>query len=216
VSALVREGLYAGSQRVLGFGERIQARRAALLAQRNQSSLTPKRAAPPPVIASLPAVSPELSAAAEAPAPDASEALADASASAELNDAAPVSEGDDVTSVLAEAKALSEKGRELRALELLRRAARQHKDNPAVLDSLIKALQKTRSWGEALRFARRRVELDQSPDARLDLARLERATGHRERALALLTPLTEDANAGSQARELLRSLTGTESVALRD
>jgi hypothetical protein len=84
------------------------------------------------------------------------------------------------------------------------------------LGALIKALQKNRSWGEALRFARRRVELDASPEARLELARLERATGHRDRATALLTPLTDDAEAGPQARELLRALTGTEPVALRD
>jgi tetratricopeptide (TPR) repeat protein len=218
VSLALRDGIHAGSERVLGLADRLQARRAALLAQKNQ---TPGAEKPVAQAALLPAARAADSPVTEPPteaAADASEALADAAASAEASGtgAAAAVEGDDVTSVLAEAKALGDKGRELRALELLRRAARQHKDSPALLESLIKALQKNRSWGEALRFARRRVELDGSSDARLDLARLERATGHRERALALLTPLADDANAGTQARELLRTLTGSESVALRD
>jgi tetratricopeptide (TPR) repeat protein len=224
LNAALHDGIHASTERMLGFAHRIQDRRAALLAQRNQSSLPVKSAAP----AAVAAPAQLRVATAGTPATSVSEALADATASAEsdaepnelspaqANDASSAAENNDVTRVLAEAKALADKGRELRALELLRRAARQHGDDVAVLESLIKALQKNRSWGEALRFARRRVELDASSEARLDLARLERATGHRERALALLTPLADDASAGTQARELLRSLTGSEPVALRD
>jgi serine/threonine-protein kinase len=222
VNLALRDALHAGTERVSGFADRIQARRAALLAERSQGLATAKPAAPAALLPAAPPAPAELSAGeapaptTEAPIPDASEALAEATASAEADGAAPAPEGDDVASALAEAKALSDKGRDLRALELLRRAARQHKNSPAVLESLIRALQKNRSWGEALRFARRRVELDKSSEARLDLARLERATGHRERAVALLTPLADDASTGGQARELLRSLAGSESVALRD
>jgi tetratricopeptide (TPR) repeat protein len=229
VGTALRDGFQMASERVAGFAGRVQARRAALIAERNRA-LPGAKAAAPAALPATPEAEPKVAEAdTTAAAPNTSEATAsdetnpaddgevDATvASADQSDSAPADKDAAVESVLAEAKALSDKGRELRALELLRRAARQHKNNPAVLDSLIKALQKNRSWGEALRFARRRVELDKSAAARLDLARLERATGHRERALALLNRLAEDPAAGSQARELLRSLTGSESVALRD
>ncbi|HWA77244.1 MAG TPA: protein kinase [Polyangiaceae bacterium] len=230
VGTALRDGFQMASERVAGFAGRVQARRAALIAERNRALPEAKAAAPVALLPAAPEAKPaDADADTAVAAPNASEASAsseaneaddgevDASvASADQTDSAPADKDAAIASVLAEAKALSDKGRELRALELLRHAARQHKNSPAVLDSLIKALQKNRSWGEALRFARRRVELDKSPTARLDLARLERATGHRERALALLNPLAEDPAAGPQARELLRSLTGSESVALRD
>jgi hypothetical protein len=84
------------------------------------------------------------------------------------------------------------------------------------LGELAAALEKTRSWGEALRVARQRVELDSGPRARFALAKLERATGHRDRAVALLSALTGDDTVGADARELLRNLTGSARVALRD
>ncbi|HET9932352.1 MAG TPA: serine/threonine-protein kinase [Polyangiaceae bacterium] len=120
-----------------------------------------------------------------------------------------------VTEQLERARVLAEKGRELRALALLRSLARRHAKDPNVLAALTQALQKNRSWGEALKVARQRVSVDGSPQARLELARVERASGHRERAIALLNPLTQVAETQAAARELLRSLGGTERVALR-
>ena len=117
---------------------------------------------------------------------------------------------------LAEAKALTDKGRELKALDVLRRAAERHPDDVELLGALSQALSKNRSWGEALRVARHRAELDSSAPARFDLARLERATGHRERAIELLNGLIGDDQHGSAARELLKSLSGTSRVALGD
>jgi serine/threonine-protein kinase len=121
-----------------------------------------------------------------------------------------------VEAALAEASALTLQGRELRALELLRKAAERNPKEPLLLRALASALAKNRSWGEAVRVARRGAEVDPSPETRLELARLERATGHRERAVAILQRLVQDERAGAAAREMLRGLTGNDRVALRD
>ncbi len=118
--------------------------------------------------------------------------------------------------LLGRAEQLTASGRELKALEVLRRAGEQYPREPAVLGALAKALSKNRSWGEAVRVARRRVELDPSSSARLELARLERATGHRDRAISLLAALASDEAAGADAKELLKALTGSETLASRD
>ena len=104
----------------------------------------------------------------------------------------------------------------MKSLDVLRRAAERHADDPELLGALSHALQQNRSWGEALKVARHRAELDQNAEARFDLARLERATGHRERAIELLNGLTGDGAHGSAARELLKSLNGASRVALSD
>jgi hypothetical protein len=121
-----------------------------------------------------------------------------------------------VQSVLADVKTLREKGRDLRALERLRRAAKQHPANSELLGELVESLAKTRTWGEALRVARRRAELDSSAEAQLDLIRIERATGNRERAIAVAAALAGQPDAPAEAQELLRSLKGGQAVALRD
>lgn len=117
---------------------------------------------------------------------------------------------------LSEASELTRQGKGLKALQLLRETAAGHADDPRVLAALTHALSKNGSWGEALRAARQRAGLDPSPDALWDLARLERATGHRERAVAVLEKLVQDEQTGAQAREMLRALTGSGRVAFRD
>ncbi|HYO97627.1 MAG TPA: protein kinase [Polyangiaceae bacterium] len=148
------------------------------------------------------------------------EALADAEASAAadtiLPSASTPAQDDAAERLLREASALTEQGRDLRALEVLRRAARKHGKDPAVLAAFAKALSRNRSWGEAVRVARQRLELDQSLEARLELARLERATGHRERALELLKLVVRSEGAPEESRELLRQWTGDQTLALRE
>jgi len=129
---------------------------------------------------------------------------------------APQSAAAEVDAVLEESSRLTREGRELKALHLLRTASESHPQEPRVLAALADALSRTRSWGEALRVARRRASLDASPEAKLDLARFERATGHRDRAIAILEGLVPDERAGAKAREMLRTLTGNSRVALRD
>jgi tetratricopeptide (TPR) repeat protein len=148
------------------------------------------------------------------------DALADAEAStaaeATLPSASGAAQETGADRLLREAMVLTEQGRELRALEVLRRAARKHGKDPAVLAAFARALSKNRSWGEAVRVARQRLELDQSLDARLELARLERATGHRERALELLKVVVRSEGAPEESRELLRQWTGDQTLALRE
>jgi hypothetical protein len=50
--------------------------------------------------------------------------------------------------------------------------------------------------------------LDPSPEARLSLARLERATGHKERAVALIDGVLKDDPASADAKTLLGEIRG--------
>jgi hypothetical protein len=74
---------------------------------------------------------------------------------------------------------------------------------------------KTGAWGEALRTAQRRTAIDSSADARLELARVERAMGNRERALALVKEILKDPDAPAEAKALLNALSPNDRVAFR-
>lgn len=224
----IKSSLHAASERVLSLAGQVQARRDNLLTERAASTATPPVAVVAPekaAIEALPSLAQEPVTVDEPATPNAAtdseetsvatnDDQSDAGASEEPTQAAADPE---VTALLAEAKALTAKGRDLKALDLLRRGAARHPKSPEVFATLAESLARTRSWGEAVRVARRRFELDPSPKAALDLARLERRTGHRERAVALLEKLTDDANVAGEAKELLRALgAGTSRVALRD
>jgi thioredoxin-like negative regulator of GroEL len=73
---------------------------------------------------------------------------------------------------------------------------------------------KTGAWGEAQRTARRRAALDPSADARLELARVERAMGNRERALELVMNVLKEPAAPAEAKALLAALSPAGQVAL--
>ena len=117
---------------------------------------------------------------------------------------------------LARAEAFEREGRDLRALEVLRAAASAESASSELLSRLTRALMKTGAWGEAQRSARRRAALDPSADARLELARVERAMGNRERALDLVKEVLKDPDAPAQAKNLLSTLSPVGRVALRD
>jgi tetratricopeptide (TPR) repeat protein len=117
---------------------------------------------------------------------------------------------------LARAAAFEGEGRALRALEVLRAAAAEPGAGADVLSRLTRALMKTGAWGEALRVAERWRALDPSADARLELARVERAMGNRERAVELVKEVLKDPDAPAEAKALLRTLVPGDRVALRD
>lgn len=123
---------------------------------------------------------------------------------------------DEVAQILARAQALSRDGRDLPGLALLRRAATAHPESSEILGAYALAAQKNQAWGEAVKVARERAKIDDGPEARLLLARLERATGHRERALELLKQVVRDEAGPPEARALWTSWTGESRVALRD
>lgn len=118
--------------------------------------------------------------------------------------AAPMTED----SVIAKSDALWDRGAKLRSLELLKRAAKKSPNDAAVFKALAARAEDMREWGEAVKAARRWALLDPTSDARLSLARLERATGHKERALALVEGVIKDDPASPDAKNLLGEMRG--------
>ncbi len=110
--------------------------------------------------------------------------------------------------MLVRAEELWRKGSKLRALALLRRAARKAPDDAVVHRALAARAAETGAWGEAVKAARRSVELAPSSEGRLELARLERATGNRGRALALIQGVIRDEPESTEAKALLGELRG--------
>jgi len=111
-------------------------------------------------------------------------------------------------SVLGQADALWEKGAKLRALALLKRASKKTPNDASVQKALVGRAEQMAEWGEAVKAARRWALLDPSSEARLSLARLERATGHKERALALIDGVIRDEPASPDAKTLLAEMRG--------
>jgi serine/threonine-protein kinase len=120
------------------------------------------------------------------------------------SEAAPSSEN----AALAKIDALWEKGAKIKALALLKRAAKKTPNDAAVYKSLAGRAEQMASWGDAVKAARRWALLDPSSEARLSLARLERATGHKERAVALIEGVLKDDPASPDAKTLLGEMRG--------
>jgi tetratricopeptide (TPR) repeat protein len=110
--------------------------------------------------------------------------------------------------MLARAEDLWERGAKIRALGVLRRAARKTPNDAAVHKALAARAEETGAWGEAVKAARRWALLESSSEARLALARLERATGHRERAVALIEGVIKDDPSSPDAKTLLGEMRG--------
>jgi serine/threonine-protein kinase len=126
----------------------------------------------------------------------------------------PALENEAAARALAEFERLRSSGRALKALHAIRQAASDHPREPAVLRAYTRAAQESKAWGEARRAALRWVESDPSAEARLSLARLERATGNLARALALLTELAREDPKSEEVKRLLRALPSDQKLAL--
>ena len=116
---------------------------------------------------------------------------------------------------IAEAHKLSAQGNKNKALNVLRQAAKRHPSDAKVLQELASAAEEDRAWGEAARAARRWVAVAPSVDSKLELARLERKTGHRARALELVRSVVKDNPDSPEAHAMLSQLGGSERVALQ-
>lgn len=110
--------------------------------------------------------------------------------------------------VLARVDALWDQGAKIRAFAMLQRAAKKAPNDVALHKALAERAEQMASWGDAVRAARRWALLDPSSEARLSLARLERATGHRERALSLIEGVMKEDPASVDARTLLGEMRG--------
>ena len=119
----------------------------------------------------------------EAPAASATEADTDAS---ETASGEPASEATPAAAALARFEELRAKGRDLKALGVIRTAARAFPRDPAILKTYVQAAEASKAFGEAHKAAQRWAEIDRSTAARLTLARLERATGNSPKAFAIL------------------------------
>ncbi len=116
---------------------------------------------------------------------------------------------------IAEADKLRSAGNKLKALNVLRAAAKKSPRDAKVLEELARMAEQNRAWGEAVRSERRVVALDGSTNSKLELARLERKTGHRGRALELVRNVLKDTPDSPDARAMLAQLGGSEQLALR-
>jgi tetratricopeptide (TPR) repeat protein len=116
---------------------------------------------------------------------------------------------------LAQAQELTAKGNKLKALNVLRRAAKTSPNDVKVLEALAAAAEQDRAWGEAVRTVRHLVEVEPSAESKLQLARLERKTGHRERALQLVRSVLNDNPESPEAHAMLGQLGVEARVALQ-
>lgn len=153
----------------------------------------------------------------DAPAPSDAPAAGDAVAAAEQVDLSEEQEvevkgapeaRDADSPVLAQVDALWDKGAKIHALALLKRAAKKTPNDAAVHKALASRAEQMASWGDAVKAARRWALLDPSSEARLALARLERATGHKERAIALIEGVIKDDPTSPDAKTLLGEMRG--------
>ena len=132
------------------------------------------------------------------------------------DDTAVASASSDAASdAIAEAHRLVAQGNQLKALNVLRQAAKKSPSDAKLLSELASASERDRAWGEAVRVARRLVEVAPTSESKLELARLERKTGHRPRALELVKSVLKDAPDSPEAQAMLSQLGGNERVALQ-
>ncbi|HWZ92607.1 MAG TPA: protein kinase, partial [Polyangiaceae bacterium] len=113
-----------------------------------------------------------------------------------------------------EAHKFAAQGNKIKALNVLRHAAKKVPTDGKVLQELASAAEENRAWGEATRAARHWVAVEPSVDSKLELARLERKTGHKERALELVRSVVKDNPDSPEAHAMLSQLGGSERVAL--
>jgi serine/threonine protein kinase len=119
-----------------------------------------------------------------------------------------------VEKVLAEITGLREKGRMLKALHVVRAAVKSFPKEPALLQELSRAALESKAWGEARRAAAQWVAVEPSSEARLTLARLERATGNTEKGLAIARAVAKDDADSEEARRLVQAWSQDQRVAL--
>jgi len=167
-------------------------------------------AAPPPV----PTFGEDTETVAMADAPSAAEPPTSAVAPAEAptdgaDEAAPAEASTSVASATGAAgeavaafEALLARGRPLKALHVIRAAAKTFPREPAVLRAYVHAAEETKAFGEAHRVAARWAQVDSSSEAKLSLARLERATGNAPRALAILDSVLKNDAKSAEAQRL--------------
>jgi serine/threonine protein kinase len=103
------------------------------------------------------------------------------------------------------ALALTKTPAKAKALARLRDLGQRYPHDARVLRAWSSAALDLDAWGEALRVARLWAAVDDAPQARLELARLERATGHAREAAATLSSVLEKHPDFEPARRMLEA-----------
>lgn len=128
---------------------------------------------------------------------------------------AEASASDELEAQIQEAWDLMDKGSRVKAFGQLRKLGQKHRKDPRALRAWSEAAVRMHGWGEAYRVAVQWAAVDQSAEARMHLARMQRAVGKRDAAVQTLTLLLQDHPRCGEARELLRTLNGAARVAMQ-
>jgi thioredoxin-like negative regulator of GroEL len=99
-----------------------------------------------------------------------------------------------------------EKGSKVKAFNMYRRIGRNHAKDARALKAWTEAAVRMKGWGEAHRVAQRWAKIDSGLEARLTLARMQRAVGKRDQAMKTLEALLRDHPNAEEARGMMREL----------
>ena len=100
------------------------------------------------------------------------------------------------------------RNKNIMALNEYRELGEKHPNNTRLLAGWSRAARKTKGWGESLRIAIRWASLDDSAEAQLHLARIQRSVGQRYGAVATLQRLLEREPDNAEALRLLKKYGG--------
>ncbi|MBX3182681.1 MAG: protein kinase [Polyangiaceae bacterium] len=129
--------------------------------------------------------------------------------------ASAVSPSAGVAEELAQAQEMMKAGQRIKGFNQIRKLGRNHRKDPAVLKAWTEAAAQMKAWGEAHRVAKQWAELTKEAEARVHLARMQRAVGQREQAVKTLSELLKDHPDSGEARQLLQMYGGKEAIALK-
>ncbi len=129
--------------------------------------------------------------------------------------ASAVSPSAGVAEELAQAQEMMKAGQRVKGFNQIRKLGRNHRKDAAVLKAWSEAAAQMKAWGEAHRVAKQWAELTKEAEARVHLARMQRAVGQREQAVKTLSELLKDQPDSGEARQLLQMYGGKEAIALK-
>ncbi len=124
------------------------------------------------------------------------------------SDAGPQGGVDPFESEVEEILRLQARGNKIHAHHLMKQLLTGHEDSAAVQRGIVTTARGVAAWGEALSAARRWVALSPTSEARIALARLQRATLDGDAVVTLREVLRDDPE-NQEARSLLASLEAT-------
>src|SRR5690606_2870860 len=102
-----------------------------------------------------------------------------------------------------------------KGFNMLRKLGKNNRKNGDVLKAWSEAAASMKAWGEAHRVARQWAELDDGAEARIHLARMQRAVGKRDAAIKPLAELLKDKPDSTEAKQFLQMYGGKQAIALR-